>query len=124
MDKTNQILSNIYVILTVICFAQIAALIIRFVGFMLKNKVNIVSKAQDDFNNLLSDLFRRDELEDIKNIANEKIKTEKNNITALLWLMRVAHKEGKRRQAALYAEDIINIDPSYSDYAKNFMDIK
>jgi hypothetical protein len=120
MSNIEPLLSRIYLMVTIICCIYLISTIVRFIAFIVKKKLGDIQRIGEEFDRLLKDWFLQDKLAEVEQYAKKKLESEPNNITALIWLIRVSYKRNESTNTNIYAEKIINIDPTYSDYVKSF----
>src|SRR4051794_2460039 len=112
MDGDHEILKNIYNILSIICYAYIASLCIRVLGWLRRRRTEIRRSQLNTFGEQMESLFLQDRTRDLMEICEERLKREPNNTAALFWEMRLYYKE----QHWVTVREIINkisgIDPS------------
>src|ERR1700730_4624796 len=83
MNREIELLRNIYVVLSIICYSYILSLVVRAYIFVRKSKKQAKQEMFNSFNQQLGDLFTQGLVKDVVDVCEERRKTYPNNATPL-----------------------------------------
>jgi len=115
MNREIELLRNIYVVLSIICYSYILSLVVRAYIFVRKSKKQAKQEMFNSFNQQLGDLFTQGLVKDVVDVCEERLKTEPNNTTALFWIMRVSFLDKHWTKVNELINKIRLLDPGAAD---------
>lgn len=120
MEHSVELLGNIYVLLTILCFTYVISTIIRGIAYISRKRIESIKTIKDELNRELEDLFNRNMLPELKAIADRILLKEPNNTIAIYWVMRMYYRENEWTNVNITADRLIHIDPTFKAVVSNF----